>query len=158
FAQGDFVAQLFQGKNIGTMDLKRSGRSALAGLLVHGPLCHYWIEIMQEYLDFGGAWWNFIPKVIADQTGWSLFLNAAYTTFVYGLQGRTPAQIWAEIKASIDTDTAWPALSSSWRFWPLIHCVSFSNAIPKDLKLLFIDCMEVVWVTILSTVANKDNQ
>lgn len=54
--------------------------------------------------------------------------------------------------------TAWPALTSSWRFWPLIHCCSFSKAIPKDLKLLFIDCMEIIWVTILSTVANKDRQ
>lgn len=54
--------------------------------------------------------------------------------------------------------TAWPALTSSWRFWPLIHCCSFSNAIPKDLKLLFIDCMEIIWVTILSTVANGDRQ
>lgn len=54
--------------------------------------------------------------------------------------------------------TAWPALTSSWRFWPLIHCCSFSKAIPKDLKLLFIDCMEIIWVTILSTVANGDRQ
>lgn len=40
----------------------------------------------------------------------------------------------------------------------MIHCCSFSNAIPKDLKLLFIDCMEIIWVTILSTVANGDRQ
>ena len=60
-------------------------------------------------------------------------------------------QVWKEVKS-----TAWPALNSSWRFWPLIHCVSFSTFIPKDLKLLFIDCMEIIWVTILSTVANKD--
>lgn len=62
-------------------------------------------------------------------------------------------QVWKEVKS-----TAWPALTSSWRFWPLIHCVSFSTFIPKDLKLLFIDCMEIIWVTILSTVANKDRK
>lgn len=61
--------------------------------------------------------------------------------------------MWKEVKS-----TAWPALTSSWRFWPLIHCFSFSSIIPKDLKLLFIDCMEIIWVTILSTVANKDRQ
>lgn len=59
--------------------------------------------------------------------------------------------MWYHVKT-----TAWPALTSSWRFWPLIHCCSFSKAIPKDLKLLFIDCMEIIWVTILSTVANGD--
>lgn len=61
--------------------------------------------------------------------------------------------MWGQVKT-----TAWPALTSSWRFWPLIHCCSFSNAIPKDLKLLFIDCMEIIWVTILSTVANGDRK
>jgi Mpv17 / PMP22 family len=47
-----------------------------------------------------------------------------------------PAEIWEQVRT-----TAVPALTSSWRFWPLIHCVSFSNVIPKDLKLLFIDFM-----------------
>lgn len=37
--------------------------------------------------DFDGAWWNFIPKVIADQTVWSVFLNAAYSTMIMSLQG-----------------------------------------------------------------------
>ncbi|CAM9940063.1 unnamed protein product, partial [Sphacelaria rigidula] len=142
------------GKDIETVDLWRTGRSATAGLLIHGPLCHYWIQLMQTYLDFGGAWWAFVPKVIADQTVWSIFLNAAYSTMIMSLQGmRPPEQVWEQVKT-----TAWPALTSSWRFWPLIHCVSFSSIIPTDLKLLFIDCMEIIWVTILSTVANKDRE
>eukprot|EP00903_Cladosiphon_okamuranus_P010341 g9784.t1 len=153
YGLGDFTAQLFTGKNLETIDLKRTARSATAGLLVHGPLCHFWIELMQTYLDFDGAWWNFIPKVIADQTVWSVFLNAAYSTMIMSLQGLPRDEVWGQVKS-----TAWPALTSSWRFWPLIHCCSFSNAIPKDLKLLFIDCMEIIWVTILSTVANGDRQ
>ncbi|CAM9886543.1 unnamed protein product, partial [Laminaria digitata] len=103
--------------------------------------------------DFDGAWWAFVPKVIADQTVWSVFLNAAYSTMIMSLQGLAPEEVWGQVKS-----TAWPALTSSWRFWPLIHCFSFSSIIPTDLKLLFIDCMEIIWVTILSTVANKDRQ
>ncbi|CAM9472825.1 unnamed protein product [Chrysoparadoxa australica] len=151
---GDFVAQCFQGNKLDTIDLKRSARSAAAGLMVHGPLCHFWIMWMQANLDFNGAWWNFIPKVIADQTVYSVFLNAAYTTVVIGLKlDKSPKEIFEEVRS-----TAWPALSSSWRFWPLIHCVSFNNIIPVEVKLLFIDMMEIIWVTILSTVANKDRQ
>lgn len=153
YGLGDLTAQLFTGKDLETIDLKRTWRSATAGLLIHGPLCHFWIQLMQTYLDFDGAWWNFVPKVIADQTVWSVFLNAAYSTMIMSLQGLAPSEVWGEVKS-----TAWPALTSSWRFWPLIHCFSFSNIIPTDLKLLFIDCMEIIWVTILSTVANKDRQ
>jgi hypothetical protein len=52
--------------------------------------------------------------------------------------------------------TSWPALRSAWRFWPFVHTISFSHAVPIDLKLLWVDIMEVVWVTILSKVANED--
>lgn len=40
----------YQGKDLETIDLKRTGRSATAGLLIHGPLCHFWIQLMQTYL------------------------------------------------------------------------------------------------------------
>lgn len=39
---------------------------------------------------------------------------------------------------------------------PFVHTISFSHAVPLDLKLLWVDVMEVVWVTILSKVANED--
>lgn len=42
-----------QGKDLETIDLKRTGRSATAGLCIHGPLCHFWIELMQTYLVSG---------------------------------------------------------------------------------------------------------
>lgn len=60
-----------------------------------------------------------------------LLLHATAVLFI-----NRPAEIWEQVRT-----TAVPALTSSWRFWPLIHCVSFSNVIPKDLKLLFIDFM-----------------
>ena len=60
-------------------------------------------------------------------------------------------ETWRDVKV-----TAWPALRSCWRFWPFVHTISFSHIIPLDLKLLFVDTMEMVWVTILSKVANED--
>jgi hypothetical protein len=53
----------------------------------HATQCHFWIEWMQTHLDFNGQWWNFLPKVLADQTVYSVVLNAAYTSFVIGLSG-----------------------------------------------------------------------
>ena len=61
--------------------------------------------------------------------------------------------MWKDVKA-----TSWPALRVSWRFWPFVHCISFSHLVPLDLKLLWVDVMEIVWVTILSKVANDDKE
>ncbi|KAH8080965.1 hypothetical protein JL720_8860 [Aureococcus anophagefferens] len=66
-------------------------------------------------------------------------------------QGRNLKDVWEDVKA-----TSWPALRSSWRFWPFVHTISFSHLVPLDLKLLWVDAMEIVWVTILSKVANDD--
>jgi hypothetical protein len=90
-------------------------------------------------------------KVTADLTVWSIFLNAAYSTIIGLLAFRSPIDVLKDVRA-----TLWPALRSAWRFWPFVHTVSFSHAVPLDLKLLWVDVMEVVWVTILSKVANED--
>lgn len=151
YALGDFVSQVYQGKTLDTLDLPRSLRSGAAGFIGHGPLCHYWLTFMETYLDFGGAWWATGIKVTADLTVWAVFLNAAYSFLIGMLAFRDPRDVWQDVKA-----TSWPALRSAWRFWPFVHTVSFSHAVPMDLKLLWVDAMEVVWVTILSKVANED--
>eukprot|EP00241_Pyramimonas_parkeae_P018230 CAMPEP_0114290890 /NCGR_PEP_ID=MMETSP0059-20121206/8190_1 /TAXON_ID=36894 /ORGANISM="Pyramimonas parkeae, Strain CCMP726" /LENGTH=381 /DNA_ID=CAMNT_0001412343 /DNA_START=241 /DNA_END=1387 /DNA_ORIENTATION=- len=40
---GDFLTQFVQGRRLGDVRLARVARSAVAGLIVHGPLCHYWM-------------------------------------------------------------------------------------------------------------------
>jgi protein Mpv17 len=37
-----------------------------------------------------------------------------------------------------------------------VHAFTFSSIIPQDFKLLFVDCVEVIWVTILSAAVNRD--
>jgi len=153
YTVGDFVSQVYQGRTLETLDLKRSARSGTAGFIGHGPLCHFWMKFMEANLDFGGAWWGTGFKVLADQTVWSVYLNAMYSGLIGALALRDPKEVWSDIKA-----TSWPALRTSWRFWPFVHAVSFSHAVPLDLKLLWVDAMEVVWVTLLSKVANDDKE
>lgn len=150
---GDFISQIYQGRDLKSLDLPRSARSGAAGFIGHGPLCHYWMLTMERYLDYGGAWWATGIKVLADQTVWSLYLNAMYSFLIGTLAFRNPKEVWKDVKA-----TSWPALRVSWRFWPFVHCISFSHAVPLDLKLLWVDVMEIVWVTILSQVANQDGK
>jgi protein Mpv17 len=151
YCLGDFISQIYQGSTIETVDLPRSARSGAAGFLAHGPLCHYWLEFMETYLDCGGAWYGTGVKVTADLTLFAPILNAVYTLLISALAFRPLKESWNDVKI-----TAWPALRSAWRFWPFVHTLSFSHLIPMDLKLLFVDTMEMVWVTILSKVANED--
>ena len=153
YTLGDFVSQIYQGRTLKSVDLARSARSGAAGFIGHGPLCHFWMVWMENHLDFDGAWYGTGVKVFADQTVWSLYLNAMYSFLIGTLALRDPREVWEDVKA-----TSWPALRSSWRFWPFVHTISFSHLVPLDLKLLWVDMMEIVWVTILSKVANDDKE
>ena len=153
YTLGDFVSQIYQGRNLKSVDLARSARSGAAGFVGHGPLCHFWMVWMEAHLDFDGAWYGTGVKVLADQTVWSLYLNACYSFLIGTFALRDPREVWKDVQA-----TSWPALRSSWRFWPFVHCISFSHLVPLDLKLLWVDVMEIVWVTILSKVANDDKE
>lgn len=117
-----------------------------AGLSIHS----------HQFVSLGSCVFLFChvnPKVLADQTVWGLYLNAMYSFIIGVLAGRPLGDVWRDVKS-----TAWPALRTSWRFWPFVHTVSFSHAVPLDLKLLWVDAMEVAWVTLLSKVANDDKE
>lgn len=64
---GDIVGQLSTGRTLASLDLGRSGRSAAAGFIGHGPVAHYWLQFVDEQLSFGGAWWALPVKIAADQ-------------------------------------------------------------------------------------------
>jgi len=153
YALGDFISQIYQGRTLESFDLQRTARSSAAGFIGHGPLCHYWMSFMETYLDFGGAWWGTGVKVLFDQTVWGLYLNGVYSFLTGILAGRPLKEVWGDVKL-----TSWPALRTSWRFWPFVHAISFSHAVPLDLKLLWVDTMEIVWVTLLSKVTNDDKE
>jgi protein Mpv17 len=68
--------------------------------MIHGPLCHYWLQWTEDNLSFDGAWFGTPVKVLADQTVWSIFLNTAYTTCIMALQGMGPAKIKGEVEAT----------------------------------------------------------
>lgn len=53
---GDLTAQCIGGKNVATIDLARASRSSAAGFIGHGPVAHYWLQFVDEYLSFNGAW------------------------------------------------------------------------------------------------------
>lgn len=56
YALGDGVAQTFEGVELADIKRGRVLRSALAGLLLHGPLSHVWYDVCERLFDTVG--WN----------------------------------------------------------------------------------------------------
>jgi protein Mpv17 len=40
-------------------------------------------------------------------------------------------------------------MQAGWKLWPFAHLVTY-GLVPIEQRLLWVDCVEIVWVTILS--------
>jgi len=165
---GDLIAQAYVGRrDVAYLDLPRTFRNAFAGFLLHGPILHAWIEFLEgpfqtffssEVLKVAtiqpgtGAEYSMIAaKIALDQTAFALGFNTIYS-FALGALARKPLP---EVQQNV-ANTLLPSMVSSWKFWPVVHMVSYSPLVPVQYKLLWIDLMEIAWVAILSFIANDE--
>jgi protein Mpv17 len=147
---GDFIAQRTQGAAMGDLDRGRIVRSMLAGLIGHGPLSHFWYNVCDHFFDnvlHWTAWWSFFPKVVVDQTTWGPIWNNTYILLLGLMKLEKLETIWSDMKR-----TTVPLILSGLKLWPLAHCVTY-GLVPVENRLLWVDAVEILWVTILATTA-----
>lgn len=86
------------------------------------------------------------------QTTWGPFWNNTYILLLGIMQLSKPEKIFGEMKR-----TTIPLIVSGLKLWPLAHLVTY-GLIPVENRLLWVDLVEIIWVTILATAAaNPDS-
>lgn len=151
---GDIISQRTDGVGIGELDRGRILRSLLAGLIGHGPMSHIWYDVSEDFFDNVlnlHAWWDFLPKVLLDQATWGPFWNNTYILILGMMQLQKPLQIWDDMKR-----TTIPLIVSGLKLWPLAHCITY-GLVPVENRLLWVDFVEIIWVTILASEAGKSD-
>ncbi|XP_022874756.1 uncharacterized protein LOC111393457 [Olea europaea var. sylvestris] len=151
YAVGDWIAQCYEGKPLFEFDRARAFRSGLVGFTLHGSLSHYYYQFCEALFPFDD-WWVVPVKVAFDQTAWAAVWNSIYFTVLGVLRLESPVNIFKELTA-----TFWPMLTAGWKLWPFAHLVTY-GVIPVEQRLLWVDCVELIWVTILSTYSNEKSE
>ncbi|KAK4255471.1 hypothetical protein QN277_008470 [Acacia crassicarpa] len=151
YSIGDWIAQCYEGKSLFEFDRTRLFRSGLAGFTLHGSLSHYYYQLLEVILPFQG-WWVVPAKVAFDQTVWAAIWNSIYFVVLGLLRAESISNIYGELKS-----TFWPMLTAGWKLWPFAHLITY-GVIPVEQRLLWVDCVELVWVTILSTYSNEKSE
>nr|XP_027193429.1 protein SYM1 isoform X2 [Cicer arietinum] len=178
YSIGDWIAQCYGGKPIFEFDRARLFRSGLVGFTLHGSLSHYYYQLCEVIivnLWFGTVrlllceglklfalfsqalfpfqqWWVVPAKVAFDQTVWSAIWNSIYFVVLGLLRLDSFTDIYGELKS-----TFWPMLTAGWKLWPFAHLITY-GVVPVEQRLLWVDCVELIWVTILSTYSNENSQ
>ncbi|KAJ4977502.1 hypothetical protein NE237_002608 [Protea cynaroides] len=151
YSLGDWIAQCYEGKPIFEFDRARMFRSGLVGFSFHGSLSHYYYQFCEALFPFQD-WWVVPVKVAFDQTAWAAIWNSIYYVVLGFLRFESPVSIFTELKT-----TFWPLLTAGWKLWPFAHLITY-GVIPVEQRLLWVDCVELIWVTILSTYSNEKSE
>ncbi|PON80606.1 Mpv17/PMP [Parasponia andersonii] len=151
YAIGDWIAQCYEGKPLFEIERTRVLRSGLVGFTLHGSLSHYYYQFCEALFPFKD-WWVVPAKVAFDQTVWAAVWNSIYYVVLGLLRFESPTSILTELKS-----TFWPLMTAGWKLWPFAHLITY-GMIPIEQRLLWVDCVELIWVTILSTYSNEKSE
>ncbi|KAG6541427.1 hypothetical protein Mapa_017205 [Marchantia paleacea] len=148
YSLGDWIAQCCEGKGPLEFNRTRMLRSGLVGFGLHGSLSHFYYHFCEWLFPFQG-WWVVPLKVAFDQTIWSGFWNSVYFIMVGLLRFESPVTILKELRS-----TFFPLLTAGWKLWPFAHIITY-GFVPVEQRLLWVDMVEILWVTILAMYSNE---
>jgi protein Mpv17 len=149
YCLGDWLSQtVFQKKNILDFDAKRTLRNGFIGLCF-GPLVHQYYEWSDHILPVEGGLFNRLRKILMDQTLYLSVKCSIYIAAVGLLQGDSYETVIETVKTRIG-----PICFTAWKFWPLVHCLTYS-IIPSQHRILWVNCVDLVWNAILSTMSRQ---
>jgi protein Mpv17 len=151
---GDWLSQtLFQRKDILDFDAARTLKNGLVGMCF-GPAVHEYYEFSDWILPVEGLTLgitNRAFKILMDQTIYLSVKCSIYIIAVGLLNGESVENGTENVKNRLK-----PIMFTAWKFWPLVHCVTY-GLIPARHRILWVNSVDLVWNAILASKARGDD-
>lgn len=148
---GDWLSQTaFRGKDLLDFDISRTLRNGFIGLCF-GPLVHQYYEFSDAILPPENGLLTRLQKILMDQTIYLTVKCSVYISAVGLLGGEDLATVTQSVKDKIGS-----IVITAWKFWPIIHCITYS-VIPAKHRILWVNSVDLVWNAILSSAAQRDS-
>ena len=148
---GDWLSQtVFQKKDVLDFDAARTLRNGFIGLCF-GPLVHEYYEFSDAILpvDVGI---NRLYKILMDQTIYLFVKCSVYIIAVGVLSGQSFEESYGNARDRIKS-----IMFTAWKFWPLVHCVTYS-VIPAQHRILWVNSVDLIWNAILATISRGEKE
>lgn len=151
---GDWLSQtLFTGKNVLDFDAVRTLKNGFVGMCF-GPAVHEYYEFSDWILPVDGVTFgltNRAFKIFMDQTAYLSVKCSIYILAIGVLNGESVEAGAENVKNRIK-----PIMFTAWKFWPLVHCVTY-GLIPARHRILWVNSVDLVWNAILASKARADD-
>ncbi|KAM4058103.1 peroxisomal protein [Hirsutella rhossiliensis] len=147
FATGDITAQqLVDKRGIKGHDLTRTGRMALYGGFVFGPVATTWFGFLARRVNFSNRRIETLARVACDQTLFAPVMIGVFLSSMATMEGASPKERLQR--------TWWPALQTNWMVWPFVQIVNFTF-LPLQHRVLFANIISIGWNCYLSWVNSQ---
>jgi protein Mpv17 len=151
---GDWLSQtLFQKKDVLNFDATRTIKNGLVGMCF-GPVVHEYYEFSDWILPVEGLTLgitNRAFKILMDQTIYLSVKCSIYIIAIAVLNGESVDSGVDNVKNRLK-----PIMFTAWKFWPLVHCVTY-GLIPARHRILWVNSVDLVWNAILASKARGDD-
>ncbi|KAJ5761569.1 hypothetical protein N7533_003608 [Penicillium manginii] len=147
FASGDTLAQqAVDRRGLEKHDFARTGRMALYGGAVFGPVATKWFGILQRHVVLNSTLTTTLARVGCDQFIFAPVQLTAFLSSMAIMEGSSPLE---KLKHS------WlPAYKANCMVWPFVQGVNFTF-VPLELRVLVVNVVSLGWNCFLSLM-NSD--
>lgn len=149
FVLGDAIAQHIT--HPAFMDVVRTARVGMYGLLIDGPVGAAWYDALEAHLwpEDPTCIKAVIAKTALDQTLYATLMTAVYFSALRLMEGH-PDAIMATLHAKF-----LPTLAANWVIWPVAHLVNF-RFVPSEQRLLYNNVVCIFWLTLVSLMTHTN--
>nr|XP_043629548.1 PXMP2/4 family protein 3-like [Erigeron canadensis] len=147
YTVADFTSQKMTQASSETYDLIRTCRMAGYGLIVAGPLLHFWFNFVSRVLPKQDMI-NTLKKMFMGQAIFGPIMTATFFSVNAALQGEKGNEIVARLKRDM-----LPTMINNVIYWPLCDFITF-RFVPVHLQPLASNSFSYVWTIYITYMAN----
>ncbi|EGZ20819.1 hypothetical protein PHYSODRAFT_496960 [Phytophthora sojae] len=126
----------------------RTMRMMIWGSVLFAPIVHTWVNFVERTVGSHGKVVVF-KKMLLDMFVLAPGINTLFFTTKQLMEGKT-------FRDGLDfaADRLPQTLKANYTIWPIANIVNYGY-VPLQYRILFINCVNLVWTTVLSTVSSR---
>ncbi|KAJ5757235.1 uncharacterized protein N7511_007417 [Penicillium nucicola] len=149
FGSGDVLAQqAVDRRGLEKHDFGRTGRMALYGGAVFGPVATTWFGILQRHVVLKSTTTTTMARVAADQICFAPIQLTCFLSSMAIMEGSDPLEKWNSAFV--------PAYKANLMVWPFVQGANFA-LVPPELRVLVVNVVSLGWNCLLSIMNSGDD-
>ncbi|PKY00983.1 protein sym1 [Aspergillus campestris IBT 28561] len=148
FGLGDSLAQQgVERRGLAQHDVIRTGRMALYGGVIFGPVATKWFQFLQHRIQLSTPGRTLVARVATDQLVCAPTMIGVFLSTMSVLEGAHPREKLER--------TYWDALRTNWMVWPALQSVNL-YLVPLQYRVLVVNIINIGWNCFLSFLNNAE--